>query len=116
MTDLLIALLLASIGVELFATPQPQLSRRTPFWYSALAQDGVLFIALSAQRLRVSETVQETEHGQNDDKRACVIESPIEKKPLALVVNKSSSVWSWHDRLEDKGRIPDQEETPCLGC
>ena len=96
MTDLLIALLLASIGVELFATPQPQLSRRTPFWYSALAQDGVLFMALSAQRLRVSETVQETEHGQDDDKRACVIESPINKKPLALVVNKSSSVWSWH--------------------
>ena len=96
MTDLLIALLLASIGVELFATPQPQLSRRTPFWYSALAQDGVLFMALSAQRLRVSETVQETEHGQNDDKRACVIESPTNKKPLALVVNKSSSAWSWH--------------------
>ena len=61
MTDLLMALLLASIGVELFATPQPQLSRRTPFWYSALAQEGVLFMALSGDSLQVSETG----HGQN---------------------------------------------------
>ena len=55
MTDLLMALLLASIGVELFATPQPQLSRRTPFWYSALAQEGVLFMALSARRQLAGE-------------------------------------------------------------
>lgn len=45
-TDLLMAVLFASSGVELFATPQPQASLSTPFWYSALAQEGVLFIAL----------------------------------------------------------------------
>ena len=59
MTDLLIALLLASIGVELFATPQPQLSRSTPFWYSPLAQDGVLFMALSAQRQLPGERTEQ---------------------------------------------------------
>jgi hypothetical protein len=30
-TDLLMAVLFASIGVELLATPQPQASRSTPF-------------------------------------------------------------------------------------
>jgi hypothetical protein len=32
MTDLLIAVLFASMGVVLLATPHPQLSRSTSFW------------------------------------------------------------------------------------